>query len=79
MVARLEAGDDVVCASRYAPAGRQIGGPRLKRTLSPPRRRVATPGRLPAYDALNGFLYRALLRSITIVSRQGFEIILEIT
>ena len=34
MVSRVEAGADVVCASRYMPGGRQIGGPWFKSFLS---------------------------------------------
>jgi dolichol-phosphate mannosyltransferase len=81
MVARLDAGDDVVCASRYAPGGQQIGGPRLKRTLSRLAGVSLHLAGLPAHDATNSFrVYRtALLRSITIESREGFEITLEIT
>ena len=34
MVSRVEAGADVVCASRYMPGGRQLGGPWFKSLLS---------------------------------------------
>ena len=81
MVARLDAGDDLVCASRYAPGGQQIGGPLLKRALSRCAGLTLHVAGLPVHDATNSFrLYRtALLRSLTIESRQGFEISLEIT
>ena len=81
MVARLDAGDDLVCASRYAPGGQQIGGPLLKRALSRCAGLTLHVAGLPVHDATNSFrLYRtSLLRSLTIESRQGFEISLEIT
>jgi glycosyltransferase involved in cell wall biosynthesis len=81
MVARLDAGDDLVCASRYAPGGQQIGGPLLKRALSRCAGLTLHLAGLPVHDATNSFrLYRtALLRSLTVESRQGFEISLELT
>lgn len=82
MVERLNLGYDLVCASRYAPGGQQIGGPRLKRLLS----RLAGLSLyalvgLPTHDATNSFkLYRtALLRSLAVESCKGFEVSLEIT
>jgi dolichol-phosphate mannosyltransferase len=82
MLARLEAGDDLVAASRYMPGGRQIGGPPVKGLLS----RVA--GRslhaligLPTSDPTSAFkLYRrAMLERLTLESETGFELALEIT
>lgn len=82
MVERLNQGNGLVCASRYAPGGQQIGGPRLKRLLS----RLAGMSLhalvgLPTHDATNSFkLYHtALLRSLALESSNGFEISLEIT
>lgn len=82
MVAKYREGYKVVCASRYMPGGRHIGGPRLKRGLS----RLAGLSlhhltHLPIHDATNNFrLYdKALLDELTIESRGGFEIALEIT
>ncbi len=82
MVALARAGADVVAASRYMRGGRQIGGPILKRTMS----RLAglslhALGVLPIHDPTNNFkLYsRAFLDSITIESRGGFELALELT
>ena len=82
MLARLEAGADLVAASRYMPGGRQIGGPPLKVFLS------RNAGRslhrlvgLPTSDPTSAFkLYRrAMLEHLTIESDAGFEISLELT
>jgi dolichol-phosphate mannosyltransferase len=82
MAARIQAGDDLVCGSRYMRGGRQIGGPLLKRLLS----RTAGVSlssciRFPTHDPTNAFkMYRtALLRSLRIEGRDGFEISFEIT
>lgn len=82
MVARARDGADVVAASRYMPGGRQIGGPRLKGLLS----RIAG---LTLYhlagvgtrDPTNNFkLYsKRFLDAVTIESRAGFELALELT
>lgn len=75
-------GASVVCGSRYMRGGKQVGGPLLKRTLS----RLAGVSlhilcRLPTHDVTNNFkLYdKAFLDSITIESRGGFEIGMELT
>jgi len=75
-------GASVVCGSRYMKGGKQLGSPLLKRTLS----RLAGVSlywvrRLPTHDVTNNFkLYdKALLDSITIESKGGFEIAMEIT
>ena len=75
-------GYQIVAASRYMPGGRLIGGPFLKRNLS--RWGGRTLGWLrgiPTSDATNAFkLYDAkMLNSLSIESRGGFEISLEIT
>lgn len=82
MVALARSGADVVAASRYMPGGRQVGGPLVKRTLS----RVAGlslhwVGGIATHDPTNNFkLYsRRLLHSVTIESRAGFELALELT
>ncbi|HEV8698082.1 MAG TPA: glycosyltransferase family 2 protein [Candidatus Limnocylindrales bacterium] len=82
MVALASDGADVVAASRYMPGGRQIGGPRLKSLLS----RIAG---LTLYhlagvrtrDPTNNFkLYsKRFLDAVTIESRAGFELALELT
>jgi glycosyltransferase involved in cell wall biosynthesis len=77
-----DGGYDVVCASRYMQGGQQIGGPRLKKTLS----RLAGVslyhlGALPTHDATNAFraYRRSVLQSIPIESTGGFEYSLELT
>jgi hypothetical protein len=72
----------VVCASRYMPGGKQIGGPPLKRFLS---RAAGLSLRwmtgFPTHDATNNFrLYdAALVNEMGIESEKGFEIALELT
>ena len=74
-------GSGVVCASRYMPGGRQIGGPVLKGFLS----RIAGLSLhylagLPTRDVTNSFkLYsKDVINAIEIESRGGFEIGMEI-
>jgi len=82
MVAKAQAGADVVAASRYMRGGHQIGGPRLKRLMS------RTAGLtlhwfagVPTHDPTNNFkLYsRRFLDAVTIDSTAGFELALELT
>jgi len=82
MVSRVEAGADVVCASRYMPGGRQIGGPRVKGFLS----RLAGVtlhwlSGLPTHDPTNSFkaYRREFLQRTPIESREGFALSLELT
>jgi glycosyltransferase involved in cell wall biosynthesis len=82
MVSRVEAGADVVCASRYMPGGRQIGGPPLKSFLS----RAAgvslhALAGLPTRDPTNSFkaYSREFLRRTRIESEAGFALALELT
>ena len=82
MVGLAREGADVVAASRYMKGGRQEGGPLLKRTLS----RLAGlslhwVGRLSIHDATNNFkLYRrSFLESVTIESKGGFELAIELS
>jgi dolichol-phosphate mannosyltransferase len=82
MVALYRRGYHVVAASRYAPGGRILGGPWLKKTLS----RLAGLSLhwlrgVPTTDATNAFkLYdAAMLKHLKIESRGGFEINLELT
>jgi len=77
----MSQGYDIVCGSRYAKGGRQIGGPVVKKFLS----RLAGfslkyLAGLRTFDATNSFkLYRkAMLDSIDIESDRGFEIGIEI-
>jgi hypothetical protein len=82
MVSRVEAGADVVCASRYMPGGRQIGGPWLKSFLS----RAAGVSLhhlsgLPTRDPTNSFkaYRRDFLQKTQIESLGGFALALELT
>jgi glycosyltransferase involved in cell wall biosynthesis len=82
MLALYRQGYRIVCASRYMPGGRQIGGPLLKRTIS----RLAGLSLhylvgFPTHDATNNFrMYDArLVRELGLESGQGFEIALELT
>jgi len=82
MVAHARDGADVVSASRYMHGGRQVGGPLLKRLMS------RTAGLtlhwfagIGTHDPTNNFkLYsRRFLDSVTIESKAGFELALELT
>jgi glycosyltransferase involved in cell wall biosynthesis len=82
LVARAEAGADVVCASRYMRGGRQVGGPWLKGLLS------RTAGLslywacgLPTHDPTNSFkaYRRDFLERVRIESTAGFCLGLELT
>lgn len=82
MIARAEAGAAVVCASRYMPGGRQIGGPWLKGLLS----RTAGVSLhwlagLPTRDPTNSFkaYRRDFLMRTPIESTVGFSLGLELT
>jgi glycosyltransferase involved in cell wall biosynthesis len=82
MVEKARQGADVVSGSRYMAGGRQLGGPPLKRTLS------RTAGLslhwfagVQTHDSTSNFrLYsRRLLDAVTIESKAGFELGLELT
>ncbi len=82
MLALARGGADVVAASRYMPGGQQVGGPRVKRTLS----RLAGLslywfGAVPVHDTTNNFkLYsRSFLAATPIESAAGFELAEELT
>lgn len=82
MVALARDGAAVVAASRYMRGGRQVGGPLLKRLLS--RTAGLTLhgfGGVATHDPTNNFkLYaRDFLETVTIESRAGFELALELT
>ncbi|HUC89535.1 MAG TPA: glycosyltransferase [Patescibacteria group bacterium] len=75
-------GNQIVCGSRYARGGKQIGGPFIKRTLS----RTAGVSLhylrgIPTHDITNNFkLYDSeLLHDTTIESKKGFCVAMEIT
>ncbi len=82
MLGLYREGFDVVAGSRYMPGGRIIGGPLLKKSMS----RMAGVSLhyfrgIPTHDATNAFkLYDAeMLKSMTLESKNGFELNLEIT
>jgi glycosyltransferase involved in cell wall biosynthesis len=82
MVSRVEAGADVVCASRYMRGGRQVGGPRLKRLLS--RAAGLTLhwlSGLPTHDPTNSFkaYRREFLLRTPIEAPAGFVLGMELT
>lgn len=82
MVALARDGADVVAASRYMRGGRQLGGPWLKTFLSRAAGMTLHIGaRLPIHDATSNFrLYRrSFLEGVSIESRSGFELALELT
>lgn len=82
MVAKINNGADLVCASRYMPQGKRIGGPKVKGLLS----YIAcftlhTFIRIPTTDATNAFkcVRRTLIDAIKIESKEGFEMPLELS
>jgi dolichol-phosphate mannosyltransferase len=82
MIALVEAGADVACASRYSPGGKQVGGPVVKGLLS----RAAGVSLhfltgLPTRDPTNSFkaYKRSFLERTPIESRVGFCLGLELT
>ncbi len=82
MVARVEAGADVVCASRYMRGGKQLGGPWFKSFLS--RAAGVTLHHLsgvPTHDPTNSFkaYSRAFLQRTRIESSAGFALAMELT
>lgn len=82
MLALYRLGYDVVVGSRYMPGGNINGGPFVKKSLS---RFAGVSLRylrgLPTHDATNAFkIYDAkMLHSLTIESKRGFELNLELT
>ena len=82
MVRRVEAGADVVCASRYMRGGKQVGGPLLKGLMS--RTAGVTLhycGGLPTHDPTNSFkaYRREFLQKTPIESTAGFSLGMELT
>jgi len=77
----MSQGYDLVCGSRYARGGRQIGGPPVKKAIS---RLVGLSlrflTRLPTCDVTNSFkLYRkSMLEALSVESDGGFEIGMEL-
>jgi glycosyltransferase involved in cell wall biosynthesis len=82
MVALVESGADVACASRYSPGGEQLGGPWLKGQLSRWAGWSLHVGAgLPTRDPTNSFkaYRRAFLERTPIGSTAGFSLGLELT
>lgn len=78
----MDAGADVVCASRYIQGGGMVGGPWLKKLLSRAAGvslRVLTG--IPTHDISNNFrMYsRRVIESFSIDSTGGFEFAMELT
>ena len=81
LVKLVERGVVVAAASRYAPGGQQVGGPRLKRRLSRLAGRLLhTFAGIATRDATNSFKAydRDFVRAVGVHSRDGFEIGLEL-
>jgi glycosyltransferase involved in cell wall biosynthesis len=82
-LARLvDRGVVVAAASRYMPGGQQVGGPRLKRSMSRwAGRTLHWFARVGTRDATNSFKAYStdFVRNVGIDSRTGFEIGLELT
>jgi glycosyltransferase involved in cell wall biosynthesis len=77
----VERGVVIASASRYMPGGQQVGGPRLKRTLSKlAGRTFAFLTGVGTRDVTNSFkaYNRAFVDSVKIHSKDGFEIGLEL-
>ncbi len=82
MIALVEDGADVVCASRYSPGGEQIGGPFVKKTLSRlAGKSLHYAAGLPTQDPTNSFkaYSKAYLDRATIESTAGFSLGIELT
>jgi dolichol-phosphate mannosyltransferase len=81
MLEKYRQGFKVVCGSRYMKGGYQEGGPLLKRTLSRLAGLSLNFFGFPVHDITNNFrLYdKSFLEKITIESRGGFELAMEIT
>ncbi|MFJ6653192.1 glycosyltransferase family 2 protein [Microbacterium sp. NPDC091313] len=78
----VERGVVVAAGSRYMPGGQQVGGPRLKSLLSQlAGRSLHLFANIGTRDATNSFkAYNAdFVRAVSIQSRDGFEIGLELT
>jgi len=81
MLAKINEGYDIVCGSRYMKGGRQIGGPKLKKSFS----KIAGISLhllvgIPVHDITNSFkMYtKNVLNDINIESTGGFELGMEI-
>lgn len=81
MVYLIERGCVVVAASRYMPGGAQVGGPRLKKTLSRGAGlSLSLLAGVTTKDSTNSFkaYSREFIRAVGVDSRNGFEIGIEL-
>ena len=81
LFAKIQEGYDLVVASRYAPGGQKIGGPKIKLLLSRlANRSLHKISKIPTHDMTNAFIiYRKeVLDDIKIETVGGFEITMEI-
>jgi glycosyltransferase involved in cell wall biosynthesis len=81
MVAKLNEGHDIVCASRFIPGGRMVGCPPLKAaTVRASAFALHHLARLPTRDASNGFrmFSQRLLRAVSLESTEGFTYSIEL-
>lgn len=81
MIAKIENGYDVVCASRYMKHGKRIGGSKMKAFLSwfaCVTLKIITD--IPTKDATNAYkcFRQTVLKNIAIESTAGFELPLEL-
>lgn len=82
MVKKINNGFDLVCASRYTTRGKRVGGPVVKGFLSYLAcKSLSKLIGLPTQDATNAFktFKRSIIKEITIESKEGFELPLELT
>jgi hypothetical protein len=81
LFAKIQEGYDLVVASRYAPGGKKIGGPKLKLFLSwLANTSLQCMTGIPTHDMTNAFIiYRKeVLDDIHVETQGGFEITMEI-
>lgn len=82
MIAKIDKGYDLVCASRYIRKGKRIGGPKMKGLLSYfAGVSLNKLTGIPTSDATNAFkcFRRSVIEQIIIQSTEGFEMPLELT
>jgi dolichol-phosphate mannosyltransferase len=81
MVAKMNEGYDIVCASRFIPGGRMVGCPPLKAAIVRSSALVLHHlARVPSHDSSNGFrlFSRRLLQTIPLESTEGFTYSIEL-
>jgi glycosyltransferase involved in cell wall biosynthesis len=81
MVAKLDDGCDIVCASRFIPGGKMVGCPPLKAaTVRSSAFVLHHLARLPTHDPSNGFrlFSRRVLDTLALESTEGFTYSIEL-